>query len=103
MGEKLQHGASGCPWLHVVQHGLKSLHIWGMSVGQAVSEATVKAEWLQLQPDETKAVLIKQHKEPWGAFWTGKTVSSYQACPIEAEMEKHQMVNILVNIIISGW
>lgn len=29
----LKHGASGCPRLHVVQHGLKSLHVWGVSVG----------------------------------------------------------------------
>lgn len=102
VGGELRRGASGCPGLHVAQHGLKSLHSWGMSVGQVVCQATVKTERLQLQPDEAKTVLIKQHKEPWGALWTCKAVPSDQACPIEAEMEENQLINILMDIIFNG-
>ncbi len=93
VGGGLKRGASGCPGLHVAQHGLKTLHVWGVSVGQVVRQATVQAERLQLQPDETKAVLIEQHKEPRGALWTCKAVPSDQACPIEAETEEHQLIN----------
>lgn len=32
VGGDLKLGASGCPGLHVAQHGLKSLHVRGMSV-----------------------------------------------------------------------
>lgn len=32
VGGDLKRGASGCPGLHVAQHGLKSLHIWGVSM-----------------------------------------------------------------------
>lgn len=89
----LKLGASGCPGLHVLQHGLKPLHVWGVSVGQMVRQAAVQTERLQLQPDETKTVLIKQHKEPWGALWTCKAMPSNQACAIEAEMEENQFIN----------
>lgn len=58
-----------------------------------VREATVQTERLQLQPDETKTVLIEQHKEPRGALWTCKAVPSDQARPIEAEMKEHQFIN----------
>lgn len=58
-----------------------------------VRQATVQTERLQLQPDETKTVLVKQHKEPRGALWTCKAMPSDQACPIEAEMVGYQFVN----------
>lgn len=79
--------ASGRPGLHVPQHGLKALHVWGVSMGQAVRKATVQTERLKLQPDETKAVLIKQHKEPWRALGTGKAMSSDKTRPIKAAMQ----------------
>lgn len=81
--------ASGSPWLHVAQHGLKPLHVWGVCVGQLICQTAVETERLQLQPDETEAVLVKQHKEPWGALWTRKAMSSDQTCPVEAEKEKN--------------
>ena len=97
-GRRLKLGASGGPGLHVVQHGLKSPHVRGVGVGQLVREATVQTERLQLQPDETKAVLIKQDKEPRGALGAREAVSRDQACPIEAEMEEHQFINSLTDI-----
>lgn len=98
VGGDLKRGASGCPGLHVAQHGLKSLHVWGVSVGQVVRQATVQTERLQLKPDETKTVLIKQHKEPRGALRTGEAMPSNQACPVEAEMEEQPLVNILIDM-----
>lgn len=75
---------SGCPGLHVVQHGLKALHGGGVCVGQAVRQSAVKAERFELQPDETKTVLIKQNEEARGALWTRESVTGNQARPIEA-------------------
>lgn len=75
VGGELQRDASRGPRLHVAQHGLKPLHVWGMSVGQLVCQATVKTERFQLQPDEAKTVPVKQHKQAWGALWTRKAVS----------------------------
>lgn len=43
---RLKACRSGCPGLHVVQHGLKAIHVWGVSVGQIVRQATVQAERL---------------------------------------------------------
>lgn len=68
-------GVSRGPRLHVAQHGLEALHVWGVGVGQLVRQATVKAERLQLQPDEAKTVLVKQHKQSRGALRTGEAVS----------------------------
>lgn len=68
-------GVSRGPRLHVAQHGLEALHVWGVSVSQLVRQATVKAERLQLQPDEAKTVLVKEHKQPWGALRTGEAMS----------------------------
>lgn len=62
-----------------------------------VRQTTVQTERLQLQPDETKTVLIKEHKEARGALWTCKAVSSDQACPIEAEINTHQL-SILISV-----
>lgn len=73
--------------MHVAQHGLEALHVWGVSVGQLVRQATVKAEGLQLQPDEAKAVPVKEHEQAWGALGTGEAVSCDQTRPIEAETE----------------
>lgn len=33
VGGYLKRDASGCPGLHVAQHGLKTLHVWGVSMG----------------------------------------------------------------------
>lgn len=82
-----ERSVSRGPRLHVAQHGLEALHIGGVSVSQLVRQATVKAERLQLQPDEAKTVLVKEHKQPRGAFRTGEAVSCDQTRPIEAEME----------------
>lgn len=76
VGGDLKLGASGCPGLHVAQHGLKPLHARGMSVGQLVRQATVQTERLQFEPDETKTVLIEQHEEPRGALRTCKAMPS---------------------------
>ena len=65
-----------------------------------VRQATVQTERLQLQPDETKTVLVKQHKEPWGALWTCKAVPRNQACPVEAELEEY--INISINQYFDG-
>lgn len=80
--------ASGCPRLHVAEHGLEALHVWGVCVGQLVCQAAVQTERLQLQPDETEAVLVKQHEEPRGALWTCKAMPGDQTSSIEAEREK---------------
>lgn len=58
-----------------------------------VRQAAVQTERLQLQPDETKTVLVKQHKEPRGALWTREAVPGDQACPVEAEMKEEQLIN----------
>lgn len=60
-----------------------------MCVGQLICQTAVETERLQLQPDETEAVLVKQDKEPWGSLWTCKAVPSDQTCPVEAEKEKN--------------
>lgn len=67
--------ASRGPRLHVAQHGLETLHVWGVSVAKLVRQTTVQAERLQLQPDEAKTVLVKQHKQPRSALWTREAVS----------------------------
>lgn len=73
-----------------------------MSVGQLICQTAVETERLQLQPDETEAVLVKQHKEPWGALWTCKAVPSNQTCPVETE-KKRKMLIVLTTVGPRGY
>lgn len=49
-----------------------------------VRQPTVQTERLQLQPDEAKAVLVKQHEEPRGALRTREAVPGDQPRTVEA-------------------
>lgn len=69
-------------------------------MGELVCETAVEAERLQLQPDETEAVLVKQHKKPRGALWTREAMPSDQTCPVEAEKERNESCN---NYCLTSW
>ncbi len=79
---------SGCPWLHVAEHGLEALHAGGLSVAQLVGQTTVQTEGLELQPNEAKAVVIEQHEQTRRALWTREAVASDQACSIKTETQQ---------------
>ena len=74
---------SGCPGLHVAQHGFEALHAGCVGVGQLVGQAAVQAEGLELQPDEAKSVLVNQDEQTGRALRAGEAVTCDQAGPIE--------------------
>lgn len=83
---------SGCPWLHVAEHGLEALHAGGLSVAQLVGQPTVQTEGLELQPNEAKAVVIEQHEQTRRALWTREAVAGDQACSIKTESQEIRII-----------
>lgn len=74
---------SSCQRLNVLQHFIKSLTGRRFSVLEGDLDPAVETEGLQIQPDESKAIIIKEHKNTWRSLRAGEAVASNKPRPIK--------------------
>lgn len=83
---------SGGERLDVPEHLVKGLRRWGIGILESGLDSAVQAEGLQFQPEEPKAVLIKQDEDTGSALGTGKAMARDEACAIETRETREQTV-----------
>ena len=83
---------SGGERLDVPEHLIKGLRRWGISILEGGLDSAVQAEGLQFQPEEPKAVLIKQNDDAGSALRTGKAMAGDEACAVETRDTREQAV-----------
>lgn len=81
---------SGHQQLNVLQHFIKCLAGGRVCILEGHLDPAVEAEGLQLQPDEAKAVVIKQDKNPGRLLRTGEAMASDESRPIEAGEQRRK-------------
>lgn len=83
------HPSSG-QRLNVLQHFIKSLPGRRFGILEGDFDPTVETEGLELQPDESKAIVVKENKNTGRSLGAGEAMASDEPRPIETAGREEQ-------------
>lgn len=86
----ITHHPSSSQRLNIPQHFIKSLPGRRFGVLKGDLDPAVETEGLQLQPDESKAIVVEENKNTRGSLGAGEAVASNKPRPIKAAGREEQ-------------